>query len=166
MVFIAGGIAVGLTLWAYAKQQMEQYDTVENLKMIVAGMLAILGKVKVIGKILLVFLQLVSSHTGGVLNIEWPDAYLAFTEWFSVFDLNLMSFISTGCAIQPNHYVMLVANTAGPIIVCLLIGGYYTVNKRLNRDPDGVVYARCFARYASSSRCVAQRIRYSSSSAR
>ena len=73
------------------------------------------------------------------------DRYSHFVEYFSFVDLNLASFLSASCAVQPNHYSIMLGTSAGPIGLCVLIGVYCVVRTRLKGDPDGSLHARCFA---------------------
>ena len=73
------------------------------------------------------------------------DRYSLFTEYFSFVDLNLASFFSANCAVQPNHNSILLGTTAGPIGIGVLIGLYCIARTRIKGDPDGAMHAQCFS---------------------
>ena len=60
--------------------------------------------------------------------------------------MDFASYFSTGCALQPNHYTSLLGNTAGPIIISLLIGIYCFVRTRLGGAGVGL-RTRCMSSF-------------------
>ena len=71
-------------------------------------------------KILVAFFQIISS-VGPALNIVFPPNFVTYTNYYSIFDLNILSIPGVNCLFSTNYYSSLVITTILPFIVFFLI---------------------------------------------
>lgn len=71
-------------------------------------------------KILVAFFQIISS-VGPALNIVFPPDFVTYTNYYSIFQLNVLSIPGVNCLFSPNYYSSLVITTLLPFIAFALV---------------------------------------------
>ncbi|GMH76479.1 hypothetical protein TrLO_g8185 [Triparma laevis f. longispina] len=94
---------------------------------------SIFNRVKAKGKILTSFYQIVSQYEH-VLQVRFPVVFEQFARWvYSVTNLDALKLVSFGCIYKTDYHFKLLFSTLTPIILSLLIFGYYLIRRSSNR---------------------------------
>ena len=96
-------------------------------------------------KICTVFFQILVSYVGGataIIDVAWPIGYTKFLKIFKFLQFDFTSVFSSPCAVQPNHWSVLVFSTAVPLVVCGLIVSLAQIRMALQPNSERAHHLR------------------------
>ena len=96
-------------------------------------------------KICTVFFQTLVAYVGGktaIIDVAWPVGYTKFLGSFKFLQFDFTSMFSSPCAVQTNHWSVLVFTTAVPLVVCGLLVSLAEMRMALHPNPETVRHLR------------------------